>query len=255
MGEPRHCSVGDHALRVKCGGSGARHLLCLHGLVDTLEIWDRIAPALEKRGRVTCFDQRGHGGSEAPEGPYRREDLAADAVAVLDAEGVAQTILVGHSMGGIVAMAAALAHPERVAGLVLIGTTSQCSEKVAGWYERIARAGEQHGTAGLARAIYGETSKRPVRGDAQGLSHVTRMLKSLFDDPLTPRLAELTCPVLLLVGEKDPMGPKASEIIHAALPAQRSELRTLPGRGHWLHVEAPGEVVAALDPWLAQHQL
>jgi 3-oxoadipate enol-lactonase len=94
-----------------------------------------------------------------------------------------------------------------------------------------------------------------VRGDAQGISHVTRMLKSLFDDPLTPRLAELTCPVLLVVGEKDPMGPKASEIIHAALPAQRSELRTLPGRGHWLHVEAPVEVVAALDPWLAQHQL
>jgi 3-oxoadipate enol-lactonase len=255
MGEPVSRAIGEHRLRVQSGGDGGRHLLCLHGLVDTLEIWDRIAPALEARGRVTRFDQRGHGESSAPRGPYSRDDLAADVVAILDAEDVPRTILVGHSMGGIVAMATALAYPDRVAGLALIGTTGQCVEKVAGWYERIARAGEQHGTAGLARAIYGDTSKKVVRGDAQGISHVTRMLKSLFDDPLTPKLAALACPVLLLVGEKDPMGSKASEILHAALPAGRSELVTIPERGHWLHVEAPDEVVAALDPWLAKNDL
>lgn len=246
---------GGHALRVRTTGEGQRHLLCLHGLADTLEIWDRIEPELSARGRVCCVEQRGHGESAAPPGPYARLDLARDVVAVLDAEGVERTILVGHSMGGVVAMAAALEAPERIAGLVLIGSTSRCSEKVTRWYERIARAGETDGTAGLARNIYGEESGRRIRGDAQGISHATRMLKSLYEDPLTPKLADVACPVLLMVGEKDLMGPRASEHIHAALPDGRSELVVLPARGHWLHVEAVDEVIAALDPWLAKHAL
>ena len=204
---------------------------------------------LEQRGRVICFDQRGHGESGAPDGPYTREDLAADVVGVLDQLGVERAILVGHSMGGIVSMATALAHPERVAGLVLLGTASHCSGKVAGWYEKIALAGEQDGTAGLARRIYGPSSDREVHGDARGIAHVTRMLKSLYEDPLTPKLEGVSCPVLLVVGEKDPMGPKASEIIRTAL--SNGVLHVLPGCGHWTHVEAPDPVVALLDRWLS----
>jgi 3-oxoadipate enol-lactonase len=176
-------------------------------------------------------------------------------VAVLDAEGIDQTILVGHSMGGIVAMETALAYPERIAGLVLIGTTSECREKIAGWYERIALAGERDGTAGLGRAIYGEKSTKQIAGDAQGIAHVTRMLKSLFDDPLTPKLGEIQCPALMTVGEKDPMGPKASEIVHAAMPKGRAELLHVPDKGHWLQLEAVNDVVAALDQWLEKFEL
>ncbi len=147
--------VGAHRLRVASSGSGPPDFVCLHGLVDTLEIWDRLAGPLSERGRALRYDQRGHGESDAPPGPYRREDLAGDAVALLDRLEIGRAVLVGHSLGGIVAMTMALVHPHRVAGLVLIGTASHCNEKVAGWYERIARAGERDGTAGLARAIYG----------------------------------------------------------------------------------------------------
>jgi pimeloyl-ACP methyl ester carboxylesterase len=153
-------------------------------------------------------------------------------------------------MGGIISMTTALAYPERVAGLVLLGTASQCTERVADWYERIARAGESDGTEGLARAIYGKDARRTVVGDARGIAHVTRTLKSLYSDPLTPKLAAITCPVLLLVGSKDPMGPKASEIIAEALPD--ATLHVLPDLGHWTHVEAPGAVLDALDRWLAR---
>ena len=141
MNGSRLVAVDDHQINLLSRGEGARHFTCLHGLVDTLGIWKRLAPALEERGRVACIDQRGHGESEAPAGPYSRAQLASDVVSVLDAEAVAQTILVGHSMGGIVAMETALAYPERIAGLVLIGTTSECRERVADWYERIAVAG------------------------------------------------------------------------------------------------------------------
>lgn len=245
----RRIDVGGHALRCTLAGRGEPVFLCLHGLVDTLSIWDRLAGPLAERGRVVRVDQRGHGESDAPPGPYAREDLAHDAASLLRALAIDRAILVGHSMGGIVAMTAALAHPERVAGLVLLGTASRCSAAVAHWYEQIALAGEQEGLEGLARIICGASSASRVSGDAQGIAHVTRMLRSLHTDPLTPQLGRLACPALVLVGEKDPMGPRASEIIRDALPAGLARLEILPGRGHWLHVEAPGEVLRAIDAW------
>ncbi len=242
--------VGGHELRVQDEGSGPPDFVCLHGLVDRLEIWDRVAGPLAERGRVIRVDQRGHGESDAPAGPYRREDLAADVRALLDRLDLERAILVGHSMGGIIAMTTALAYPQRVAGLVLLGTAGQCSQKVAGWYERIARAGETDGTAGLAREIYGPKSRRRVRGDARGIAHVTRTLESLYDDPLTPKLGAVACPALLIVGEKDPMGSTASSLLQQSLPDARLEL--LAERGHWTHVEAPEAVVVAIDRWLAE---
>ena len=239
-----------HTIHYEDAGSGAPALVCLHGLVDDRTIWERVGAPLAQHYRVIRMDQRGHGESGAPAGPYAREDLAADVVALLDGLDIERAVLVGHSMGGIVAMTTALGHPDRVAGLVLIGTASKAVEKVARWYERIAVAGESDGLTGLTRAIYGEKSTKRIRGDARGMAHVTRTLKSLSDDPLTPKLGGVVCPVLLLVGEKDPMGPKASQIIADALPEGRSQLRVLPERGHWLHVEAPDTLVEVLRPWL-----
>lgn len=243
--------LGSHELRVRSEGDGAPVFVCLHGLVDRLEIWDRLAPGLAQRGSVVRVDQRGHGDSGAPTGPYTREDLAADVIGTLDARGIERAILVGHSMGGIVSMATALLHPDRIAGLVLLGTASHCNERTALWYERIAVAGEADGQSGLARAIYGKDSKKRVWGDAQGIAHVTRTLKSLHTDPLTPKLATISCPVLLVVGEKDPMGSRASELIADALPHGAATLEIIPACGHWIHVEAADRVLAALDGWLA----
>ncbi|MCP4037077.1 MAG: alpha/beta hydrolase [bacterium] len=240
--------IGSHKLRLTLSGNGPPDFLCLHGLVDRIEIWDHLGPSLSQRGRVACLDQRGHGGSEAPPGPYRREDLAADIAAVIHELGAEKAVLVGHSMGGIMSMATALAYPDQVAGLVLIGTASQCNEKTAGWYERIARAGEEDGNPGLVRAIYGEKSRKVIQGDPKGIAEVTRTLGSLYEDPLTPKLAAVTCPVLLIVGDKDPMGSKASSIIAEQLAD--AELVTVPDCGHWVHVSEPDAVLDAIDRFL-----
>src|SRR5207244_4432070 len=74
----RHVDVGGHALRIETRGAGLPYFVCLHGLADTLSVWSRLAPALAARGQVVLVDQRAHGGSDAPRGPYRREDLATD---------------------------------------------------------------------------------------------------------------------------------------------------------------------------------
>jgi pimeloyl-ACP methyl ester carboxylesterase len=240
--------AGGFGLHAATSGRGAPALVCLHGLVDTLEIWDPFVEALAGRGCSLRYDQRGHGRSDAPAGPYTREDLARDTRAVLDHEGIDRAILVGHSMGGVVAMEAALKHPDRVIGLVLLGTTSRVGGKVAAWYERIAQAGEQEGLEGIRREIHGPRSQRMLQGDARGIAEVTRMLASLHDDPLGPKLSEIGCPALVVVGDKDPMGPRASEILSEELP--NAELQVLQGCGHWVQVEAAGQLVSRLDAWL-----
>jgi pimeloyl-ACP methyl ester carboxylesterase len=248
----RRLDAGGFALAVESLGAGERAFVCLHGLADTRAIFRPLAPGLARLGRVVLVDQRGHGESDAPSGPYARVDLARDVVAVLDGLGLGRAILVGHSMGGVVALATALAHPERVAGLVLLGTTGQCSARIAEWYERIASAGERAGLDGIRREIYGERSRRAIDGDAAGLARMVRMLASLHSDPLTPKLGALRCPALLVVGEKDPMGPKASALLADAIPG--AELLVLPGLGHWTHVEAPEQVLAAVLRWLPKTQ-
>src|SRR5215213_7248707 len=83
-------------------GSG-QPLLLIMGLGATLEWWARLRPALTARYRTILFDNRGVGKSDVPPGPYSIAAMAADAVAVLDAAGVASAHVVGLSMGGYIA--------------------------------------------------------------------------------------------------------------------------------------------------------
>jgi pimeloyl-ACP methyl ester carboxylesterase len=245
--DAQRIDVGGHRLRARVAGAGETVFLCLHGLVDRLEVWDGLVPHLARMGRVVAFDQRAHGASDAPAGPYRREDLAADVVGLLDCLQAPRAVLVAHSMGGVVALTTALDHPDRVAGLVLIGTASQCNERTARWYEEIARAGEVNALDGIARAIYGPTSTRQVEGDAPGLVHVVRTLATLHPDPITPRLTEIRCPALVVVGDRDPMGTAASSIIAQRIPG--AVLEVMPGLGHWVHRDAPDALAQAIDRW------
>ncbi len=239
--------LGTHRLRVSVSGSGEPSFALVHGLADTLEVWDELAPRLERLGRVIRFDQRAHGGSTAPEGACSREDLAADLLALVERLDAPRAVLVGHSLGGVAAICAALAAPARVAGLVLIGTASQCNQGTARWYRDVVRAGEVNALEGLAKAIYGPMSTRRVEGEAAGLVEVVRSLVSLHDDPLTPRLGEIACPTLVLVGGADPMGTAPAVIVQRAIPGARLEV--LSEKGHWLQKEAPAEVASAIESW------
>src|SRR5437763_13666462 len=101
---PWHVDVGGHALRIETRGAGPPYFACLHGLADTLSVWSRLAPALAARGPVVLVDQRAHGGSDAPPGPDRREDLATDIRALLARLAIDRAGPVGHSTGAVVAV-------------------------------------------------------------------------------------------------------------------------------------------------------
>ena len=96
-------------------------LLFLHGFSNDAHVWDWIAPVLAPHYRTLAFDQRGHGDADRdPEGRYDHETMARDANAALESLGIARAVIVGHSMGGRVAMRFAGLFPEKLAGLVIV---------------------------------------------------------------------------------------------------------------------------------------
>ncbi len=111
--------VDDATIDVSSDGSGDPIVL-IHGFPLTREVWDSQAAQLAAHARVIRPDMRGCGRSSAPEGPYLMETLAGDVAAILDAIGVERAAIVGHSMGGYVAMAFCRMYAERVTRLGLV---------------------------------------------------------------------------------------------------------------------------------------
>ncbi len=99
-------------------GAGVPVLL-LHGLASSRRFWDLVVPGLTGRP-VVALDQRGHGDSEKPEGPYDGATVVADALTALDALGLSRVVVVGHSWGGTTALRLAAAAPERVLAVVSV---------------------------------------------------------------------------------------------------------------------------------------
>jgi len=114
---------GDDGLRLHVrftGGDGGAPLVLCHGFGLSAFAWDRMAVSLSGR-RVAAVDFRGHGDSDwDPTARYDRGAIAEDVRATLDALGIERCVLVGHSFGGDIVARLALAHPSRVAALVLI---------------------------------------------------------------------------------------------------------------------------------------
>jgi pimeloyl-ACP methyl ester carboxylesterase len=117
-----HATSGDVRIAYEVRGSGAPVLL-VQGLGYPRWGWGPVVDGLAARLQVCSFDNRGIGDTDIPEGPYTVPQLAADAVAVLDAAGFDRTHVVGASLGGMVAQELALSYPERVDRLVLVCTT------------------------------------------------------------------------------------------------------------------------------------
>lgn len=108
-----YLSQGDHR---------GRNVVLLHAWGESMGVFDRLRPLLLQSIRVFTFDQRGQGDADKPMAGYGLGELAADVVAFLDEIGLETTVLVGSSSGGYVAQQVAIDHPERVSGLVLVGS-------------------------------------------------------------------------------------------------------------------------------------
>ena len=97
-------------------------VILLHGITDSSFSFSRVLPLMPPELRVIALDQRGHGDSDRPAGGYTMDDFAGDVIGVMNALGLAQATVVGHSMGSFVARRVAERAPERISKLVLLAT-------------------------------------------------------------------------------------------------------------------------------------
>jgi pimeloyl-ACP methyl ester carboxylesterase len=115
-------STGTTLAYVEAGNG--RPIVVLHGFCGSHSYWDEVMPLLATRGRVIAPDLRGHGESSAGEGVYAMEQLADDLAALLDELGLGQIDLIGHSLGGYIALAFAEKYPERLHTVGLVHSTA-----------------------------------------------------------------------------------------------------------------------------------
>jgi pimeloyl-ACP methyl ester carboxylesterase len=231
-------------------GEGPRTVVFTHGLAASGAIWAAQVPAPAGRYRVITWDLRGHGRSAPDPGPCTLSDLAGDLRAVLDASDTERAVIVGHSAGGVVAMQFALDHPARAAGLVLVGTASECNARARQFYEDLAALAEARGMDPVRKRLgVSAEQARQAPTDPATFARVARAMASLNAAPLTPRLAGIRCPTQMIVGEKDFLGAGGSVILHRNIAGSR--LAIVPERGHGIFVEDPAGFNALVLDFLA----
>jgi 2-succinyl-6-hydroxy-2,4-cyclohexadiene-1-carboxylate synthase len=232
-------------------------LVLLHGFTQTSRSWQSIAHALAGRYRPATPDLPGHG-DFAGRRPASFEACDAYLRALTDGP----FTLVGYSMGGRVALHAALALGDRVQRLVLIGATPGLADKG----ERVARAADDAALADRIEAIgidafVREWGAQPLfdgiprgvadaihadrrRNTAAGLAAALRGLGTGVMPPLWDRLGELAMPVELVVGERDAKFRTIAERMAERIRTAR--VLVVPGAGHVAHLEVPETLIELL---------
>jgi pimeloyl-ACP methyl ester carboxylesterase len=253
-------------LRYVVGGDGPPILL-VHGLGGTIENWLALAPPLAAGHRVLVPDLPGHGGS-APLPDARHVDALAEALlGIADAETAGDAVWIGHSLGGVVALRAAVLRPDSVRGLVLaaaagIGSASRAAQVTLGVLG-VARPGRliaphRHAWArsrlgrriafgwwGAADpdALAPEVAEAFLVGPARHADTRQAGQALLVSDPRT-ELDRVACPCLCLWGASDNWVRLEDGIEYAR--RLRAPLRTIAGCGHLLIGERPDACLAAI---------
>ena len=231
-------------------------VVLLHGFTHTGASWDPVVSALGERYLAIAPDIRGHGSASA-QAPVTLEAVLSD----LEALAPARFTLVGYSMGGRIALHAALAMPARVERLVLIGASPgiadpaerverrRADERLADEIERSSieefarRWAQTPLLAGLPPDVLGRVHEDRLRSTPAGLAQALRGLGTGALPSLWGRLPELAIPVTLIVGARDQKFREIAAQMAEAIPD--AELVIAPGTGHAVHLEAP-ELVAAV---------
>lgn len=228
-------------------------VVLLHGFTHTGASWDPVVAALGERYSALAPDIRGHGSASGAQ-PVTLETVIAD-VARLAPQPVT---LAGYSMGGRIALHAALALRGSVARLVLIGASPgiadarerderrRADERLADEIERSSieafarRWAETPVLGGQSPAVAAAAYADRLRSTPAGLAHALRGLGTGALPSLWDRLGELTVPVTLVVGERDQKFRTIAEEMAARIG--RARIEVVPGAGHAAHLEAPDAV-------------
>jgi pimeloyl-ACP methyl ester carboxylesterase len=247
-------------------------LLFLHGGPGMSDYGDLVQP--EAGGwRFISYQQRGLAPS-TEDGPFTVEQHVADAIAVLDSRGVERAVVAGHSWGGHFALHLALAHPERVAGLLLIdglgavgdGGLADCGQALMARLlpeaaPRLSEIDDQMSESGPTDDLmtehlrlvwpgyFADTRRAPpppdgFRVSAAGYAGTMASVLALLEAGFAARLADIRMPVVSVLGEQSPIPVSQGEDTAALIAG--ADVRVIPAAGHLPWIEQPGCVAEGL---------
>jgi pimeloyl-ACP methyl ester carboxylesterase len=240
-------------LRVISGGSGNPCVLLLHGLGATADVWEGWRPGLEQRwpGRWLAPDLPGHGGSD-PLPSYSLSAFADAAAGLVEPD--ADTVVIGHSLGGAVGLALAAVAPVRaVIGLGIkvewtadeLARAGAVAERPVAWFatrdEAAARYLRVSGLAGLLSPDDHAVDAGLFEVDGRWRLAADPRAFAVGAPDMVDLLAHAGVPVLLARGENDPMNTD-DQLARLGVPTL-----TLAGLGHNAHVENPEQALSLLD--------
>jgi pimeloyl-ACP methyl ester carboxylesterase len=256
---------GGHVAYEETGPAGGPLVVCVHGMGDNRSTFRLLAPRLAAAGhRVVSVDVRGYGSSSVGWETYAHEAVGADLLAVIDAVGGGPAVIVGHSIGCAAAVWAAVEEPSKVEGLVLIGTFSGDTPAAKGLMKVMARLVAS--SPALWGMYYGSLFKggRPDDFTLRRKALVANLgepgrkaaLRAQIEEAMggvRPRYAEVSCPVLVVTGTKDPdMADPEAEARAVLAELRQGAVAMVAGAGHYPHLEKPEETASAVLGALAR---
>lgn len=249
-------STGVRLHYAQQGDPAGRPVILLHGWSDSWHSFSLVLPRLSERHHVYALDLRGHGGSDRPASGYAMADMAADVLAFLDAKGIGAAVVVGHSMGSLVAQQVALAAPDRVTGLVLVGSGPTGRNEVIPGLEPDVSALADPVDEAFVREFQASTVHAPVPADfMEEVIRVSRgmparvwraVLAGMLDAPRFEGVSARRLPALIIWGERDAIFSRSEQDgLLAALPG--AVLRVYRETGHAPHWERPARFADDLE--------
>jgi pimeloyl-ACP methyl ester carboxylesterase/ketosteroid isomerase-like protein len=216
-------------------------------------MWDGQIADLSDRYRVIVWDMRGHGqsGDPADAAAYSQALTVADMAAVLDACGVAQAVIGGLSLGGVMSLAFHIAYPERTRALMLFDTGPgfRNPEARQKWNERAEARARDLEAKGLAALGGGREARLGTHRSACGLAGAARGMLAQFDAGLIESLPTIQVPTLVLVGSEDTNFLPAADYMAGKITGARKIV--IPGAGHAANLDQPQAFNQAVEEFLS----
>jgi len=242
------------------GPKDAPVVMLSNSLMSNHTMWDSQMSELTHSFRVLRYDTRGHGETDAPNGPYSIQLLAEDAVALLDALNINKVHFAGLSMGGMIAQYLGANYSERLHSLLLCDTASEMPTHEM-WNDRINTA-QQQGITGLLDGTLKRWFTEPfLNNDMDAVEKVAQMIRTtdvdgyvacagaIRDMSQTSLLSKIEVPTIIIVGEDDPACTvEQSKVLEQHIKG--AELVILKNAAHLSNIEQTGEFNTAMMAFL-----
>lgn len=256
MSAGRPIDANGTRLWVEPGAGRGPPMLLVAGLGYASWCWQELRGHLGGEGSLTAFDNRGAGRSDKPAGPYTIAQLADDAAAVIDTLGAGPVAVLGHSMGGYIALTLALRHPGKVRSLVLVGTSPggpatlpTPAATLATWKLAGTMTPQQYARASMPKSFapgwtdahpaeFEDILARRLRFPTPGASWLAQYEACAEYVARGVPVEQVTAPALVIHGEQDQV------VVHAngkqlAERLPRARFVSLPATGHLPFLEDP----------------